>query len=71
MMGAYLIGEGAGMRLHVMGRPFGADDTVPDDAFQGLNRTGNARAFVIAHMVRRFGGDDAHWPLAARAFIHS
>lgn len=71
MMGAYLIGEGANMRLCVQGRHFGADDVLPDEAFQGLNRTGNARAFVIGHMVRRFGGDSAHWPLVARAFIHS
>jgi hypothetical protein len=70
MMGAYLFGEGTGMRLHVEGRQFAADDALPDEAFQGLNRTGNARAFVIGHMVRRFGGDSSRWPLAVRFFIH-
>lgn len=70
MMGAYLLGQGNGMRLYVMGRHFGADDALPDEAFLGLSRTANARAFVIGHMVRRFGGDSSRWPLAVRFFIH-
>ena len=67
--GAYLLGIGRKLRLCVMGHHYGAEEALPEAAFAGLNRAGNARRFVASHMRLHYGQDPSHWPLSARYFV--